>query len=682
MKRFINFLCLAAFATAVFAGCSKNDSPEILPDTSVKKVSFIAKTADTKTYFGDKGSSGYPTIWSDNQKVSIALNYGEVSGTIKEATVVPSGNGKTASFNATIPDDESGEYTFYALSPAVAAVSWNATYESVNVNFPATQTPTSTSVDEKAHIMAGKSATFTDFPEETTPVTLAFSHIAAYGKFQFRELPETVTINSIELTAEENVAGRFYFYPETGELSANSAGKSVTLDISELDIEKNNTTDFWFSFAPVNLEGKTLKVSVHTDAGVYAKTITFPTGKGNFQAGRVASFTINMTGITPGENKVYKILTDKNQLLPGAKAIIVAQDAAIAMSTIQNGNNRGIIGVDKSTDLTTITDPGDDVQIFELEAGSVSNTIAFKCENGGQANNYIGSAASNGNYLRSFGTKAPNTSFSVTIEDGYTVLVANGDYTRNVMRYNEGSSCISCYASTSTVIAEVAIYVLEGSGEGSSLISDPPCPTPTISYDATTKTVTISCTAAGATVGYTTDGSTPSQTNPSTIISSSLPIVFGITTTTTVKAIAGAPGYEMSEMATKECKVGAVVPDPETITFADLGLENGVQYTDPFDGGNFTITFGGGSNDGKYYTTGSGIRTYGGGYFTVASSKYTIAKIELTFDGSNAPASDVAVPTGYNSSTKTWTGSASSVTFTRPSGSGHWRLKAVKVTYE
>ena len=35
----------------------------------------------------------------------------------------------------------------------------------------------------------------------------------------------------------------------------------------------------------------------------------------------------------------------------------------------------------------------------------------------------------------------------------------------------------------------------------------------------------------------------------------------------------------------------------------------------------------------------------------------------------------------YNPSTYTWTGNAKSVTFTRPSGAGHWRLQSVMVTY-
>lgn len=120
----------------------------------------------------------------------------------------------------------------------------------------------------------------------------------------------------------------------------------------------------------------------------------------------------------------------------------------------------------------------------------------------------------------------------------------------------------------------------------------------------------------------------------------------------------------------------------KSITFASLGLENGVQYTNPFsiaDG--VTIKFEGGAHDGKYYTTGSGIRTYSGGSIIIASS-YTISKIVFTWSGdSYKPTSDVANPTGYNYQTNTWTGSANSVTLTRPSADNHWRLQSVQVTY-
>lgn len=118
-----------------------------------------------------------------------------------------------------------------------------------------------------------------------------------------------------------------------------------------------------------------------------------------------------------------------------------------------------------------------------------------------------------------------------------------------------------------------------------------------------------------------------------------------------------------------------------SITFGGLNLENGVQYSDPFDGGDFTVTFAGGGNDGKYYTTGTGIRVYGGGTMTVAAKSGNITSITVTYDGSNKPSDGDVVNVGtYNAETGEWTGEAASVVFTRPSGSGHWRVKAVTVT--
>ena len=118
-----------------------------------------------------------------------------------------------------------------------------------------------------------------------------------------------------------------------------------------------------------------------------------------------------------------------------------------------------------------------------------------------------------------------------------------------------------------------------------------------------------------------------------------------------------------------------------TIDFSTLGLENSVQYTTPFDGGDFTVTFAGGANDGKYYTTGTAIRVYGGGTMTIAAKSGNLTKLVITFDGSNKPADGTVVDGGtYDAESGTWTGSASSVVFTRPSGSGHWRVQKVEAT--
>lgn len=116
-----------------------------------------------------------------------------------------------------------------------------------------------------------------------------------------------------------------------------------------------------------------------------------------------------------------------------------------------------------------------------------------------------------------------------------------------------------------------------------------------------------------------------------------------------------------------------------SIVFGDLGLENGVQYTDPFDGGDFTVRFAGGGNDGKYYNTGSGIRVYGGGSMIITAKEGTIKKIVITYDGTNKPTENDVVNVGeYDANSGIWTGDAEEVVFTRPTGSGHWRVKKIE----
>ena len=469
MKKIVNFLCLAAFTTALFVGCSKNESPENLPETSKKKtISFSAKTAETKTYFGEKTTSGYPTVWTENQKVKVCLNLLNSEGKTADANVNPSASGKTASFDATLTDDESGSYKFYAISPAPACIGISSTQSRFNIEFPASQQPTLGSVDEAAHIMAASSETYTTWPEKAT---LNFAHIAAYGRFMLKNFPETVTIQSIDLTADENIVGRFYFYPETGSYEDNSAGKNLTINASAISAESNASKVFWFGIKPVNLQGENLKVTVHTSGGDYVKNISFPSsGAGNFQAGKVASFNIDMNGITPVADKVYTLVTSYDQLNFASEVIIVAKDYDYAISTTQNANNRGQAAVTKGTN--TITNPGDGVQRFTLVAGSVANTVAFKCINGDKADYYInGPSAASKNYLLSDVTSVDaSASFNVTLSSGAAILKANNSTDRNYMRYNNSSSLFALYAETSSIVNEVAIYKLEGTGTGAGLV--------------------------------------------------------------------------------------------------------------------------------------------------------------------------------------------------------------------
>lgn len=116
----------------------------------------------------------------------------------------------------------------------------------------------------------------------------------------------------------------------------------------------------------------------------------------------------------------------------------------------------------------------------------------------------------------------------------------------------------------------------------------------------------------------------------------------------------------------------------EIVDFSSQGYSN-QQEVSSYDGTNFSVAFNKGSNSNtpKYYTSGTAIRIYGGGYFTI-SSESTITKIVIAFgsdDGSNA----ITASQGTYSN-GTWTGSANSVKFTIGGSSGNRRIKSLVVT--
>lgn len=124
----------------------------------------------------------------------------------------------------------------------------------------------------------------------------------------------------------------------------------------------------------------------------------------------------------------------------------------------------------------------------------------------------------------------------------------------------------------------------------------------------------------------------------------------------------------------------------DTIVFGDLDLEDGVQY-DYFEAENFCIYFEGGENDGKYYDAGEAVRTYGDGSIVIEAYEGTITEVQFEFVQASSktdfPSSSSVFSTGtYNPNTMVWTGSASTLVATRPSGKGHWALAGLSVVVE
>lgn len=143
--------------------------------------------------------------------------------------------------------------------------------------------------------------------------------------------------------------------------------------------------------------------------------------------------------VEAAEGKEYLLVTDSTNLKVGDTVVIANTSAKQALSTKQNSNNRGAINVE-------ITDGvlkgNEEVQELILEEGTKEGTFAFNTNNG-----YLYAASSSKNYLRTKDSIDDNASWKISIDSSNTTITAQGNYTRNKIRYNpnDNSPIFSCY---------------------------------------------------------------------------------------------------------------------------------------------------------------------------------------------------------------------------------------------
>lgn len=148
------------------------------------------------------------------------------------------------------------------------------------------------------------------------------------------------------------------------------------------------------------------------------------------------------------------LVEDANDLVVGDQVVIVAADYNYALSTEDRGNNRGAIEITKTNSSIELNN---NVQIITLEDGLVDETFAFKTDDG-----YLYAASSTSNNLKTKAALDNNGSWSISVDsDGSASIVANGTYTRNVIRFNNGNSpkLFSCYQSGKQ--ADVCLYKVD-----------------------------------------------------------------------------------------------------------------------------------------------------------------------------------------------------------------------------
>lgn len=318
-------LGLTAVAAMCLFSCNKEN---VTPSESTQTITFTALTPDTKTHFGEKTSTAYPTLWTGNEQVAVSYN-----GSAKTTANV-SGSGKSASISAeTVVDRNAAEHKFMLASPADAITKFGSDGD-IYFTIPSVQTPGEGTCEDAAQIIYATASCTAE--QLNSNISLTFKHLTAYGNMSV-VLPEGAgKVNKIELlTAATGLTGSYGY---------GSLGLKEDVKKDELTILTDKTTGIFFACAPADLNGKNLVVTVTTDKGVYEKDIDLKDKNLSFTAGKVSKFTVKDFK----EIKTYRHIFNAKPTI-GSNITLSNMSWSIAATNLNGYNSQNYAGVQFGT---------------------------------------------------------------------------------------------------------------------------------------------------------------------------------------------------------------------------------------------------------------------------------------------------------------------------------------------
>lgn len=320
MRKGIKSLLLIAAAAMTFTSCQKEDKAQVNDGKGTVKVNFTSVADGTKTYFGDRTTDKYPTLWTGDEKVGITYLDTDLDNEGNNVVEV-NGKGETTTFSAELAEPSSKEGSIFVFSPwykgnytdadAGGFTRYSSTNKNANVVIPTTQVSTPTSCDPKAQLLVAKY----DFTNGVANnVDVIFTHATAYGKVTINGVD--AKIKTVKIDFGQNVTGTgLYYYTADNEQYGNKAGELkagdkynntyVEIDNSKYPCDKT----FWFGIPAISCEGKTVVVTV-TDENdkEYTKAITSESKVLKFEQGKVSTFTVTVA--PKSEVKTYISIKD------------------------------------------------------------------------------------------------------------------------------------------------------------------------------------------------------------------------------------------------------------------------------------------------------------------------------------------------------------------------------------
>ena len=437
-------ILLAALAALTLAGCHKTVSEP------VQALILTSEEPSTRT-----GWNGETIEWTAGDAISMAYS---VNGSFVGPNLYPSDalteNSLTAAFRVpgNFPTDLVGAHHFYAVYPAVEGTDFSGAPD-VFTAVPEIQTPTATSFDPAADLMAATSTgDWRSLP--ASPIPMIWTRLTAHGDITLKNLALDAdeTVQSIVLQAQNGaeLTGDVIIDLCNTEEFATAGVPRVTVLADNLSVDASGNLRFWVSIFPVELTE--LTVTLTTDKAVYRRSIQ---GISKIFAQNTRNILgISMQGATKtpispmGEN--YVKVTQAQTDWTGDYLIVYEADGLVLDSD----------GDAKTHASVSISDgkiPYESAKAYNIRIEKSGTGYSMK-----MGDNYYGLNSSSNALNVSTSEPADNYRWTFQTTNGVT-RAYNVKYPTRFLQFNASSKQFRCYTSAQK---DVTFFKLDGEAPG------------------------------------------------------------------------------------------------------------------------------------------------------------------------------------------------------------------------
>ena len=485
-------ILLAALAALTLAGCQKNVSEP------VKALIFTSEEPSTRTGWngetiewtaGDTGWNGETIEWTAGDAISMAYS---VNSSWVGPNLYPSDalteNSLTAAFRVpgNFPTNLVGAHHFYAVYPAVAGTDFSGAPD-VFTAVPEVQTPTATSFDPAADLMAATSTgDWRSLP--ASPIPMIWTRLTAHADITLKNLALDAdeTVQSIVLQAQNGaeLTGDIIVDLCNAEEYATDGVPRVTVNAENLAVDASGNLEFWVSVFPAELTE--LTVTLTTDKATYRKVFRNISKTFKRNARNILGISMQGAEKTPfapvGE---YYVKVTQAQTDWTGDYLIVYEGNKMVLDSDGDANTHDIVSFSDGK--------------ITYESGKAYNIRIEKSGSGysmKMGDNYYGlNSSSNALHVS---TSEPTDNYRWTFKTTNGVTRAyNVKYPTRFLQFNAGSKQFRCYTSAQK---DVTFFKLDGEAPGGGGGGTTPA-TPTVttggSSNVTQTEATLSATYTG-----------------------------------------------------------------------------------------------------------------------------------------------------------------------------------------